>query len=121
MMKHSRGKYTNKQVDRCAQMGGAFGKKVDEIFTASGLGSFETFSKMKRPSHSQDILLFTKEYLPDALFDYIPIRHHTGFQHFCLKSVSCIKKPGDMGKKLEDLSRQVDLWREITLHHASSN
>lgn len=115
MLKHSRGRYTDQQVERCAKMGGAFGRQIDRLFTHSGLGFFDPQAFNARPNrYRDDIAIFTQEYQQDALFDYIPGRNHQGFNNF-----SCyyhIRKPWQFGQKLQKLSSKMDRWKQVIQH-----
>ena len=69
MLKHSRGRYTDEQVARCSQMGGAFGREIDRLFTLAGLGQFDSRDLHKRPNwYEEDIRVFTDVCLFVCLF-----------------------------------------------------
>ena len=112
MLKHSRGRYTEDQVARCAQMGGAFGQQIDRLFTLAGLGQFDTREVRARPNwYHEDIRTFCDEYQESALLDYLPGRQPEGFETFTFNRH--IKQPWKMGQKLKTLSQKMDTRKEI--------
>ena len=42
MLKSSGGQYTDTQIDRCAEMSGAFGKEMGRILTSAGVAQAGT-------------------------------------------------------------------------------
>ena len=79
MLKRSRGIYTERQVQRCAEMSGAYGKDVSRILAAT------TQHHENRPGQTKkatvlagDVLKFTKIYGGDGLLSYVPGRSHRG-------------------------------------------
>ncbi|XP_035687479.1 uncharacterized protein LOC118423433 [Branchiostoma floridae] len=113
MLKHSRGQYTDTQVQRCAEMSGPFGRELDRVFTAAGLGSYithaSTFSHDGR--YQADIDRFVSDFKGDGLFAYLPGRQHTGFEDYTYNSR--IRQPEKMGGKLRQLAKEMDLWADI--------
>ena len=113
MLKRSRGRYTPKQVERCAQLGGAFGKEIDRLFTNSGIGDFMTRdTKVHKIPYEEDVQHFVREFQDDALLDYLPGREHKGFENFLYSTK--ILSPQTLGRKLHALSKTLDKWRRIT-------
>ena len=107
MLKHSRGHYTDQQVARCAQMGGAFGRQVDRLFTLAGLGQYDSRDVYKRPNwYKEDIRAFTEEYQEYALTDYLPGRQPAGFKDFVF-DIS-IKSPRQLAQKVLQFSTDMD-------------
>ena len=49
MLKKSGGRYTATQVARCAQMSGAFGKEMQRILCASGIGQTTYKQNIRKP------------------------------------------------------------------------
>lgn len=111
MMKRSHGKYTDKEVQRCAKMGGDFGKDLDKLLTNAGVVSFED-SRSSRDSHKKrqvlDIKAFVKEYQSDDLFSNVPGRFHEGLNNFRYKNT--VEKPVNMGRKMRRLAEDMDRW-----------
>ncbi|XP_066264517.1 uncharacterized protein [Branchiostoma lanceolatum] len=116
MLKHARGRYTDTQVARCAEMGGPFGQELDRIFTRAGLGSFitHTVTTSHDGRFQADIATFVEDFKEDGLFEYLPGRHHTGFEDF--KYGTRLKHPQKMGSKMRQLAMEMDLWNEIAQH-----
>ena len=111
MMKRARGKSTDQEVERCAKIGGTFGKDLDKLVTNAGKVSFEeTWSS--RHSHKkrqvQDIKAFVKEYRSDNLFAAVPGRYHAGLKKFRYENT--IEEPIKFGRKLRKLSQDMDKW-----------
>ena len=85
MMKRSRGRYTEKEVQRCAEMGGAFGKDLDRLLTSAGVVTFDdSFSRSDSQKRRQieDIKEFVRDYRSDNLFGNVPGRFHEGLSNF---------------------------------------
>ena len=113
MAKHCRGRYTDKEIQRCAQMSGAYGKSVDSIFAEAGLLDKEADSVSHKPHFKKDIAKFVSEYQQDALVDYLPTtdRIHRGFKNY--ERTVGLPRPRDMALKILQLSQDLDLWREL--------
>ena len=114
MVKHCRGRYSDNEIMRCAQMSGSFGKHVDNIFAEAGLlkESASTRCHRHRPYH-MDIAKFVDEYRQHGLGDYCPPRHHRGFSGY--EYMSGLKNPRAMALKMSKLSEDLDLWRDYPL------
>ena len=85
MLKNANGRYTDTQIERCAQMFGAFGKEMQRILNSSGLGQAAapiTTSQAFRRRMKADIGQFVKSYRHDELFSYVPGRFHEGYHDF---------------------------------------
>ena len=76
------GRYTAEQVARCAEMSGPFGKAFEQLFLSSGIGQFASSHSNNSPCIKSDIVTFVEEYREDALFSFIPGRHHKGYDTF---------------------------------------
>ena len=109
MMKRSRGQYTPQQVKRCSQLGGEFGKEFHSLVSDSLGLPIKEMTRKASNKYKNDLKLFVREFSPDALFDYIPGREHKGFSDFVAKQA--LRSPYKLGKKLADLSTQMDFWR----------
>ena len=81
MLKRAKGNYTPKQILRCAQISGAFGRQLDRIFTRSGLGSMDTKrDKVRDKAFQRDLPLFVEVYTGGHLCRYTQARRpHKGF------------------------------------------
>ena len=116
MLKHSRGRYTDEQVSRCAQMGGAYGRHIDKLFTLAGLGQFDSRDMKKQPNwYKEDIRVFTEEYQEHALLDYLPGRQPDGFRDFVFDR--SIRMPRKLGEKLISLSLDMDTNEMLRRRH----
>ena len=118
MLKRSRGNLTHKQILRCAQMSGAFGRQLDRIVTTSCLGDMLTsvYTAPEKP-YVRDIPLVVEEYGRRKLCAYKPQRTpHRGFVG--LTNSGKIYKPISMGKKIRDLAQRMDDWRRLALNPA---
>ena len=107
-MKNRHGNYTEKTVQRCAEMGGAFGKKLNTIMTGSGLADFTTNSQ-RGNSHKKSLgwhQWICKEYKKDRLFMRIPGRFHHGLRSFRMETP--LKDPEKLGRKMMDLAKEID-------------
>ena len=109
MLRRSKGQYTAKQINRCAQMSGPFGKEMERIMTSSQLGHYST-----NPRHSslsrrvvEDVATFVAEFTNDGLFDCRPGRSHHGFEDFAYEAK--IEEPIKMGGKMKT-SVDIDSW-----------
>lgn len=108
--------YTDKQIDRCAQMTGSFGKELDRLFQASGIGKSATHhlaSASISKKHKADIAKFVREYKKDKLLAFIPGRIHKGFENFTYRQ--SIKDPQKMGRTMRSLAEQMDDWRSLSI------
>ncbi|XP_038047575.1 uncharacterized protein LOC119721568 [Patiria miniata] len=113
MLLRSRGRYTPKQVQRCAQMSGAFGKQIDRLITDGGLGDLVQGNGSKtRHANKKDVLDFVKEFQKDLLFVYHPGRYHRGFEEYAYSTG--IKSPDLLGRKLRKTAEVMDMWKNIT-------
>ena len=116
MLKHSGGNYTPQQVDRCAQMSGAFGKTLDKLVTISGLGEMARhYDGQVRRHYMDDIPRFLQEYTPYGLCSYVTNRFHDGFAGF--RHSKTIREPASLGFKLNVLSSRLDRWARIAQYH----
>ena len=108
MVRRSRGKYTETQLQRCSKMGGAFGQEVDRLLLR-GVGMDYCGQAAHGKTHqSQDVPLFVRDMQPEALFDYIPPRTVKGFDS--IPSHSVLTNPHLLGQKLHALCREMDCW-----------
>ena len=110
MLMRSRGNYTDKQVYRCSHLGGDFGKVVHKLFCqAMGMSPDSKPRHKKASSHHEDVKKFARDFQRDALFDYVPLRHHVGFANY--EHSTSLKDPIRLGMKLSRLSKDLDFWR----------
>ncbi len=111
MLRHSRGQYTEDHINRCAKMGGTFGKNVDRLFDAAICDMTETYSKTSSSRYASDLETFVENAQKEALFDYCPPRKQTGMNCFIDRSHR-IKKPEKLGAKLREIFEDHQFWRE---------
>ena len=112
MLRSARGNYTEQTVLRCAQMSGAHGKHLDNLFTDAGLGKMTPAHRKTQSGHYQkDLIKFVEEYSGDALCDYIPPRSHKSFRMFT-NSIN-VNNSRQLGIKLKQLSKSLDTWRKV--------
>ncbi len=105
MVRHSRGRYTERQLDRCSKLSGAFGHEVGRLMQHVGGRHGRVAS---RRGSSSDVRHFVTELLPDALLAYVPGREVQGID-IPQKSRS-LRSPDKMGLRLRELSREKDFW-----------
>lgn len=117
MMKHSRGQYSDLQIDRCSHIAGSFGKEMDRLMSCAGFGNIGP-ADARRSSHSspaycRDVQKFVEEYIADGLFSYAPGRTFKGFKDFIPQRHSRVKAPFRLGLKLHELAADMDYWEGI--------
>lgn len=110
MLRRCRGQYTEKMVDRCSRMGGAFGKAFHEQFCQSLGTGYESQHTRTDSKFRADVPALVREFHADGLFDYVPLREHKGFPAFQ-------HRPGlsdevQLGKHLLARSRHLSFWRD---------
>ena len=109
MLLYSGGNYIERQVNRCAQMSGAFGKTLDKVMTMSGLGQLARRHDEPTCLHVQeDLPRFLQEYRPHNLCGYIPNRQHQGFQYD-----RHVPGADMLGYKQNTLSSRLDRWARV--------
>ncbi|XP_038069432.1 uncharacterized protein LOC119738598 [Patiria miniata] len=109
MLLRSRRKYTQQQAQRCSQMSGELGKQIDQLLTG-GLGDLPSKNSSEK-TVNKDVLDFVSEFKKDALFDYVPGRHHQGFEDYTYDT--SIEAPDCLGQRLLVTSQEMDRWNEI--------
>ena len=107
MVRHSRCRYTERHLERCSKLSGAFGRDVARLLSLSmGLStSKQTSSHQLSPA---DVRSFVLQYLPDALLSYIPGREATGLQ--LPDREQPLRSPDRLGDRLRELSLDKDFW-----------
>ena len=115
MLKRANGNYTEKQILRCTQMSGTFGRQLDRVFTKSGLGAMETRrDKVREKAFQKDLSLFVEECGRRNLCCYKPGRRaHKGFADIGVDAH--ITNPIAMGQKMVYLSTRMDNWRRLRI------
>ena len=109
MLKRGRSHITDKQVKRCSQIGGEFGKNFDKMVSES-LGTTVSFTYRKNPQkYQRDLEVFVAEFQKADLFDVKPGRCHKAFPAFTAHTP--LKDPEKLGRHLRKLSHDMDLWR----------
>ena len=115
MLKQSGGNVTPKQVLRCAQMSGPYGRQLDAIFTQSGLGDMDVRDCRQRiPAYKADVARFLQEYQNDNLCSYQPGRMHRGMRDFNYPR-KLRKSPLKLGIHLKQLARNMDNFRALAI------
>ena len=114
------GNLTPKTLTRCAQMSGAFGRYLDELFTESGLGEM---SSQKRPEAEKvnraDVVSLVEDLIEEELFEFVPGRFHRGFED--ISASGAFKEPSEryspilMGLKLHRLAKAMDSYKELNI------
>ncbi|XP_078141846.1 uncharacterized protein LOC144539769 [Centroberyx gerrardi] len=113
MAHRSRGMYTDRQIQRCAETSGAFGKDLDRIFAVAGVGNSVSPQFSSGSAHKRiqaDVAQFVSEYGKDGLFAFLPGRSHQGFDEFTYPRN--IRDPQRMGELMKSFAKDMDLWRD---------
>ena len=114
MLKNARGNYTDREIGRCAQMSGPFGKQLDNMFTSAGIVDMRSHPTKKRSNaYLADIKRFVQEYQAEALCDYIPGRNHDGFEEY--QQTNRIKSPTALGRNLFAKSQHLDMCKKAVI------
>lgn len=109
MLKRARGQYTDKNVERCSQVVGEFGKQFSRLVSeAVGAGVMSNYKK-DTPRYKRDIEVFVEQFSPCAFFDVRPGRAHPTFKEFVAEQT--LKDPEKFGAKLLEHSHTLDIWR----------
>ena len=110
-LKKSRGLYTEDQVQRCVQLGGQFGRAVDNLFSKR-VGSENCFlQRTNRQVKCSDVQAFCQRHNDKRLWDCVPGRVHNGFEK--VRHEWRVKDPVKFARKLCELSHKLDLWRKF--------
>ena len=110
MLKASRGRYTDAQVERCSLLGGPCGKALDEMLFRVG-PAFTASDTRERHVNPSDVQDFIEEYADEELWHYSPGRSHRGFEG--IRSKEVLQDPVKMGKKLRQYAEELDDWQEF--------
>ena len=114
MLKKSGGSLTEKHVDRCSKLSGAFGREIDRLFTDAGLGRLPAYDSPHKlpPAYRTDVQKFVSELKPLKVCEYVnSSRHHRGFENFqATVNITC---PYMFGQKMKHLAKDLDQWREL--------
>ncbi len=111
MLKRSRGNYTPKQVKRCSQLGGEFGKEFSRLVSEAMGVKLHASYKKKPARYKRDIRVSMDEFTKDGLFDIMPGREHKSFPGFLAQTP--VKDPRKLGQRLAVLSKENDLWKRM--------
>ncbi|XP_060605759.1 uncharacterized protein LOC132758222 [Ruditapes philippinarum] len=94
-LKRIKGQYTDLAVQRCSLISGTIGKGLEEKFMSQVVDIYIGRSKSVHVSHKRDLNKFVKVYKGECLFQHVPGRHHSAYEHFVhhipLKSPSKLK------------------------------
>ncbi|XP_072170943.1 uncharacterized protein [Diadema setosum] len=99
----------------CPQMNGPY--RLDYSSSDAGPDDDEENTGVERKDeYEENIERFTKEFQPDALFDYIPGRQHSALGTFEVNLP--MEKPKKFGRKLQALSEILDVWKNINVTYS---
>ena len=113
MLKKSRGRYTDQQIERVGIMSGAFGKEVrGTIEDIMGLPRHGT--RRKTPTeYRTDVHKFSTLTKNARLFDYVAKRGDPNFPNYTHQVR--ITNPLNLAKQIQKLSKSMDFYRERSL------
>ena len=108
-IRRSNGVYTEDQVARCCQLGGQFGRHLDDLFLHSLCGDKPSYQRTKYHVNKTDVASFVEQYQCHDLWKHVPGRAHAGFENIRheLKINDCAK----FVKRIETLSERLDVWK----------
>lgn len=111
-LKHGRGKYTEKQVERCSYLTGNVVQSLDRAF-ANNLGEVDVLDYGRgKDKKVEEVASFVEEYREDQLFSKMPGRAHAHFPHFRASAVhQKIKQPARLKERLFLYSQKLDRAR----------
>lgn len=111
-LKHGRGKYSDKQVERCAYMTGNVAQELDRVFS-NRFGEVDVLEYGRgKDKIKENVASFVEEYEEDKLFNTVPGRAHAHFPNFRAKNIhQKIKKPHKLKERLFLYSRKMDRAR----------
>ena len=110
-LKKARGVYTDEQVARCSELGGQFGRHLEELFHSSVGSEHLAFQGDATHVDDNDVQSFLSEFVEDKLWDNVPGRAHPGFE--TMRHGWKVKNCADFAKKMAALSQKLDLWRNF--------
>ena len=112
MIRHSHGRYSSEQIQRCSQMSGTFKEKMRDLLRSGmGLNEVSRSSGHRTPKYFKDIAVMANKYRDARLFTYVPGRRHTGLQG--VQNENSLKNPSKLGQNLRNMSSNLDLWRQL--------
>ena len=106
------GSYTDEHVARCSQLGGSFGRDLEQMLLQNVGSDRQGFIPDCNHVSNSDVRVFLNEYQTDRLWDYLPGRVHEGFAD--IKHEWKIRNPAAFAKKMSALSEKLDLWQSFT-------
>ena len=108
-LKHSRGRYTESQIDRCALLVGPLGKAIDQVCLSQVADTHISGSGKRKLKHRTDIPKLVNGLNNDRLFDFIPGRCHATFPLFSYQPriASPAKFKATMKKYSASLDREI--------------
>ncbi|XP_052217447.1 uncharacterized protein LOC127835183 [Dreissena polymorpha] len=81
-LKRVKGQYTDSAVQRCSLISGTVGKGLEEKFMSQVMDKYIGRSKSAHAAHTRDLKKFVKLYKGERLFQCLPGRHHSSYEHF---------------------------------------
>ena len=110
MIHTRRGRYTDKEIDRCAKMCGGFGKDIQNVYEAAVYGVNPNKSQYHHRSggeaFKQQVQKFIEAYKSEDLMKYHPNRNPKGLPVPIDKSK--LKNPFMLGAYLKSRSSKLD-------------
>ncbi|KAK3108584.1 hypothetical protein FSP39_011323 [Pinctada imbricata] len=107
-LKDSRGKYSDKHVERCSRLVGHIGDELESVFIKQVAHGHDSRFHKKDVDQTQNISKFLNMYRGDELLDFhSPGRAHEGFHGFVHKIE--IKNPEKCARKLLKCSQVLDM------------
>ena len=101
--------YSDDQIDRCATLGGEFGKKLDVSFSNVSAAVSKIQKRKKR--EVPDVQRFLEEYQEDQLWDYIPGRAHNGFAN--IKLHFGLTNGQKFAQTIDKYSTNLSVWQKF--------
>jgi hypothetical protein len=117
MLKHAHGRYTEVHVKRCSLIGGPVGQTLDRLLEGAVMENAHEHDETTEldSMYHPDVERFVEEYAEEELWSFEPGRFHRGFEDFT-SSVS-VANPLGMGKRIVELSRAMDQWRDFAVNN----
>ena len=119
MIKHSKGRYTDTQIDRCAKLSGPFGDRMKALFNQAigreeGRNGAECFHEM----YDTEIKEFVAEFYEDKLVKYVKGRKLPRLDIPQKHESSVVKNPYMLGKYISMRCNAIDRWSRIAAETA---
>ena len=112
-MKHSRGAYSDKVVERAGKIVGPLAKSMDAVFLEKVAEVDQTFSSKNKLKLGESVRTMVHEYREDNLFGNIPGRSHPSFPNATQHLNKHIKHPRLLKARLIKYSRKLDTSKNV--------